>query len=202
MIIETRKLQRILPNCKNPEEYAFELSVQLPQHGIIQKEDAAMFLAQCGHESGEFNILQENLNYSQQGLRKVFAKYFPDNHTAWRYARQPEWIASRVYAGRMGNAGEQTKEGWKYRGRGILQVTGKNNYRACSLYLFGDTRLLDKPDLLLQPLYAILSAIWFWKVNNLSNYSKDISRATKIINGGFNGLEHRSAIYKQALNVL
>lgn len=202
MIIETNTLLKILPKCKNPNEWAFELSVQLSEHGITQREDVAMFLAQCGHESADFNVLQENLNYSQQGLRKTFPKYFPDDNIAWRYARQPSWIASRVYAGRMGNGSEQSKEGWKYRGRGIIQITGKNNYRACSLHLFGDTRLLDQPDILLQPIYAILSAIWFWKVNKLSQHSKDIRRATRIINGGFNGLAHREAIYKQALKVL
>jgi putative chitinase len=202
MIIETDKLKRILPKCKNPNDWAFELSVILPEKGFRTKEDWAMFLAQCGHESADFNVLVENLNYSQQGLRKVFPKYFPDDHTAWRYARQPEWIASRVYAGRMGNGSEQSKEGWKYRGRGIIQITGKNNYRACSLYLFGDTRLLDQPDILLQPTYAILSACWFWEVNKVSLHSKDIRKATRIINGGFNGLAHREAIYKQAMRVL
>lgn len=202
MIIETSTLLKILPQCKNPEEWAFELSVVLPSYGITTKEDIAMFLAQCGHESLDFNVLSENLNYSAEGLRKVFPKYFPDDHTAWRYARQPVWIASRVYAGRMGNASEKSQEGWFFRGRGLLQVTGKNNYRSCSMYLFGDNRLLDNPDLLTKPEYALLSACWFWKVNGLSKYSKDIQKATRIINGGRNGLAHREAIYKQALKVL
>lgn len=202
MIIETDTLKKILPQCKNPEEWAFELSIILPEKGFRTKQDFAMFLAQCGHESAELNVLSENLNYSKQGLRKVFSKYFPDDQTAKRYARQPKWIASRVYAGRMGNRNEQSMDGWKYRGRGILQITGANNYRACSLYLFGDTRLLDEPDLLLQPTYAILSACWYWGRNNLFKYSSDIRRATKIVNGGYNGIPHREAIYKKALLVL
>lgn len=202
MIIETKKLLEILPQCRNPEEWAFELSVVLPEQGIIQKEDVCMFIAQTGHESADFNVLSENLNYSQQGLRKTFGKYFPSDQIAWRYARQPQWIASRVYAGRMGNGSEASMDGWKFRGRGLLQVTGRNNYRACSLHLFGDERLLTNPDLLLQSTNAILSACWFWKANKLSLYSKNIRQATKIINGGYNGLAHREAIYKQALKVL
>lgn len=202
MIIETEKLKKILPQCRNPDQWAFELSVILPEKGIVEKTDVAMFIAQCGHESADFNVLVENLNYSQEGLRRVFPKYFPDDKIAWRYARQPEWIASRVYAGRMGNANEASKEGWKYRGRGLIQCTGKNNYRNCSLYIFGDDRLLVNPDILTDPPYAVLSACWFWKVNNLSMHSTNIKRATRIINGGQNGLAHREAIYKQALKVL
>lgn len=202
MVIETNQLQRILTQCRKPEEWAFELSVVLPEQGIIKPLDVCMFIAQTGHESADYNVLSENLNYSQQGLRKVFPKYFPDDHTAWRYARQPQWIASRVYAGRMGNGSEQSQDGWKYRGRGILQVTGKSNYLACSKSLFGDDRLLQNPDLLLDSTNAILSACWFWRVNGLSKFSEDIRKATKIINGGYKGLEHRQAIYKQAIKVL
>lgn len=202
MVIETLQLQRILPQCKNPEEWAFELSVVLPEQGISDRKDVAMFIAQTGHESADYNILSENLNYSVEGLLKVFPKYFPNSNLAQKYARQPSWIASRVYAGRMGNGSEQSQDGWKYRGRGILQVTGKSNYEACSKALYGDTRLLTNPDILLQSTDAILSACWYWRVNKLSRYSADIKQATKIINGGYNGLKHREAIYNQALKVL
>lgn len=202
MVIETKQLQAILPQCKNPNEWSFELSMILPAQGITDPKDVCMFLAQTGHESLDYTVLSENLNYRAEGLRKVFPKYFPDDQTAWRYARQPEWIASKVYAGRMGNGSEQSKEGWIYRGRGILQVTGKSNYLNCSKALFNDERLLTNPDLLLQSTNAVLSACWFWRKNNLSAYSSDVSRATKIINGGYNGLPHREAIYRKALEVL
>ena len=202
MLIEAHALKKILPQCRNPDQWAFELSVNLPQSGITEKEDIAMFIAQCGHESSDFNILVENLNYSQEGLRRIFPRYFPNDAIARQYARQPQRIANRVYANRMGNGSEESGEGWKYRGRGLIQCTGKNNYRNCSLYLFRDDRLLDNPDFLVDPAYAVMSACWYWKVNNLSRFSKDIVRATRIINGGTNGLAHREAIYKQALRVL
>lgn len=201
-MIETDQLKQILPSCKDPETWAFELSVVLPNYDISSKERIASFLSQVGHESADLNIIQENLNYSAQGLRKVFPKYFPDDRIAASYARQPVWIASRVYANRMGNGGEQSREGWKYRGRGVLQVTGKNNYARCSDYLFGDERLIDDPDLLLDPNNALLSACWFWDVNNLNDYANDVNRTTKIVNGGFNGLKHRQEIYNRAMEIL
>lgn len=201
-MIETAALERILPRCKDPETWAFELSVVLPNFDITGKERIASFLSQVGHESAHLNVLSENLNYSADGLRKVFGKYFPDDRTAARYARQPKWIASRVYANRMGNGGEQSLDGWKYRGRGILQVTGKNNYTRCSRFLFQDDRLLEDPDLLLQPNYAILSAGWFWTENKLNQYAHDVKRTTRIVNGGYHGLADRQAIYDRAMEYL
>jgi putative chitinase len=201
-MIETDKLKRILPGCRDPESWAFELSVVLPSYDITTKERIASFLAQVGHESGDLNIVQENLNYSADGLRRVFSKYFPDDRTAARYARQPKWIASRVYANRMGNGGEQSQEGWKYRGRGLIQVTGKNNYTRCSDYLFGDDRLLEDPDLLLTQNNALLSACWFWDANKLNRFANDVLRTTRLVNGGTNGLKHRTEIYERAMNVL
>jgi len=201
-MIETDKLKAILPNIREPAPWSYELSMVLPSYDIDTKERIASFLAQCGHESAHLNVLVENLNYSQDGLRKVFPKYFPDDKTAFRYARQPEWIASRVYANRMGNGGEASKEGWKYRGRGIIQVTGKNNYRACSDFLFGDDRLLETPELLSEKQYAIMSACWFWHSNKLNDFAGDVRRTTRIVNGGFKGLDDRTNIYNRAMRIL
>lgn len=196
-------LSAILPDCKDPETWAFELEAAAPVFFINTPARLAAFIAQTAHESASFNILSENLNYSQQGLRKVFPKYFPDDKTAARYARQPKWIASRVYAGRMGNGSEQSQEGWKYRGRGLIQVTGKNNYRLCSQYLFNDDRLLDDPDMLLTPEFAMASAGWFWESNHLNEVADrgDFVRLTKLINGGTNGLAHRQELFAAATSV-
>jgi putative chitinase len=201
-MIETDKLKRILPRCKDPDTWSFELSMVLPSYDIMGKERIASFLAQTGHESAHFNVLVENLNYSADGLRKTFSKYFPDDRTAARYARQPVWIASRVYANRMANGNEQSQDGWKYRGRGILQLTGKSNYMRCSRALFGDDRLVDDPDLLLKPEYALMSACWFWRENKLNQWAHDVHRTTRIVNGGTHGLADRISIYERAMNVL
>lgn len=201
-MITPESLQQILPNCKDVDGWSFELESVLPNFGIERKEEIASFLSQVGHESGHLNILEENLNYSIQGLTKTFKKYFPDEAIAKRYARQPKAIASRVYAGRMGNGSEQSQEGWKFRGRGILQVTGKNNYRRCSMFLFEDERLLDDPDILLTQEYALASACWFWEENDLNQYAGDVKRVTRLVNGGYHGLADREEIYKRAMTYL
>ena len=203
-MIETSTLEKILPNCRDPETWSFELSATLPSYDIATKKRIAGFISQCAHESMEFNVLQENLNYSAQGLRKVFPKYFPDDHIAWRYARQPKWIASRVYGGRMGNGGEKTMDGWKYRGRGVIQLTGKNNYLAFSLATFGDDRVLSDPDMVLNPTYALLSALWYWDRNKLNRFcdKEDLVGLTRAINGGRIGLQHRIELYERAMKFL
>lgn len=203
-MITTETLRQILPDCRDPDAWAFELEAQTPVFSISTPQRLAAFIAQTAHESSSFNVLQENLNYSKDGLRKVFPKYFPDDNTALRYARQPKLIASRVYGGRMGNGGEQTQEGWKFRGRGLIQVTGKNNYRACSRYLFNDDRLLDDPDLLLTPEFAMASAGWYWEVNNLNRVadSGDFALLTRRINGGTHGLNRRIELFERASRVL
>ena len=203
-MITTETIRQILPDCRDPVTWAFELEAQRPLFSVNTPQRLAAFIAQTAHESSSFNVLQENLNYSKDGLRKTFPKYFPDDNTAFRYARQPKWIASRVYGGRMGNGSEQSQEGWKFRGRGLIQVTGKNNYRACSRYLFNDDRLLDDPDLLLTPEFAMASAGWYWEVNNLNKVadSGDFERLTKLINGGTNGLKHRQALYAAAIRAI
>ena len=160
---------------------------------------AAHFFAQTAHESGNFKTFSENLNYSAKGLRSTFGKYFKTNMQAQMYARQPQRIANRVYANRMGNGDEASGEGWLFRGRGSLQLTGKFNYTKCSEGLGVD--LVSNPDLLLEPIYAARSAGWFWKSNNLAAFADagDIKGMTKKINGGFIGLEQRQALYDACL---
>lgn len=201
MLTEDALLQ-IIPNCRKPELWVEHLNEELPNYSILSSEEIASFMSQTGHESGHFNILSENLNYSKEGLRRVFPKYFPTEELALMYARKPQMIANRVYANRMGNGTESSGDGWKFRGRGLIQCTGTRNYAACSQFLFGDDRLLEDPDLLLEPKYAILSACWFWTANKLNDYADDVEKTTKIVNGGHHGLADREAIYERAIDAL
>lgn len=159
----------------------------------------AAFLAQCAHESGGFTRLVENLNYSAEALTRVWPKRFPSMEIAMRYHRQQEKIANSVYASRMGNGPESSGEGWKYRGRGLKQLTGKTNYTACGQGLGVD--LVVNPDLLTNPEFASLSAGWFWKTNNCSPLAdaREFELLTKRINGGLIGLADRKARYAKAL---
>ena len=163
-------------------------------------ERAAHFFAQTAHETGEFKLFSENLNYSAQGLQNIFGKYFPGNLEE-SYARNPEKIASRVYADRMGNGNEASKEGWVFRGRGALQLTGKANYKAFSDYL-KKPEIMETPDLVASD-FAFESAMFFFDRNKLWDIcDKGVNDAsilslTKKINGGTNGLDHRSALTKK-----
>jgi putative chitinase len=162
----------------------------------------AAFLAQVAHESGNFRAVHENLNYKAEGLQKIFHKYFPDAETANEYARQPEKIANRVYANRMGNGDEASGDGWRYCGRGLIQLTGKSNYTACGEDL--DVDLHENPEYLETPEGAARSAAWFWDSRDLNDLAdeKNIKEITKKINGGYIGLEEREKNYEHALSVL
>jgi len=160
----------------------------------------AAFIGQCAHESGNFKTLQENLNYSAEGLMKTWPSRFPTKEIADQYARQPAKIAGKVYNGRLGNASEE--EAAKYLGRGLIQLTGKENYGNCGSGIGVD--LLSNPDLLTTPEYAALSAGWFWNKKGLNDLadSGDIETMTKRINGGLIGLEDRKAKIAKAEQVL
>jgi putative chitinase len=161
--------------------------------------ELAHFLAQCGHESGNFKAVSENLNYSADGLKKIFPKYFPGNLNE-SYARKPEAIASRVYASRMGNGNEATKEGFKFRGRGYIQLTGKENYAAFDKFVEDD--ILANPDLVATK-YPLLSAAWFFsknKLNEIASKGADdatVTAVTKRVNGGTIGLADRIKHFKE-----
>lgn len=156
---------------------------------------AVHFFAQTAHETGNFSTFSENLNYSADGLIKIFPKYFPANALALGYARKPEQIANRVYANRMGNGDEKSGDGYKYRGRGAVQLTGKDNYKAFSDYI-KKPEIMDTPSLVAED-YSFDSAIYFFDKNKLwdiadKGFSDDtIKLLSKRINGGYNGLEDR-----------
>lgn len=161
----------------------------LHREGIIGSLVFAHFFAQLAHESG-LKPISENLNYSESGLLKIFKKYFTPAE-AKEFARKPEKIANRVYANRMGNGDEASGDGFKFRGRGFIQLTGKNNYKALSTATGID--YVSNPDLLLTETDALIAAIWFWNSKGLTKYAlaDDILTITKRINGGTNGLEDR-----------
>jgi putative chitinase len=184
------------PNWINPLNETFE------RFDINTPERQAAFIGQCGHESGGFKILQENLNYSAEGLQKTWPKRFPTLEDAQPYARQPEKIANKVYAGRNGNGDEASGEGWRYRGRGCIQLTGKANYNAAGDALGVD--FLADPDVVATPQYAALTAGWFWFIHDLNSLAdaRDDLAITKKINGGTNGLDDRIARTQKALDVL
>lgn len=172
----------------------------------MSPERAAHFFAQTNHESGGFAKFSENLNYGAKGLRGVFGKYFPTDALAAQYERKPEKIANRVYANRMGNGDETSGDGWKYRGRGALQLTGKDNYRAFSQYL-KKPEILTNPDLVATQ-YTFESALWFFEKNKLwaicdqGVTDATILQLTKRINGGTHGLDDRSRKTKKYYGIL
>jgi putative chitinase len=174
----------------------------LPEYEINTPQRVAAFIAQCAHESGGFRALKENLNYKAASLRKVFPKYFPDDAIAARYANKQEMIANRVYANRMGNGPEESGDGFRYCGRGLIQLTGKNNYT-----LFAASVGIEDMEECVEYLGtfegAIQSACWFWESNNLNQWADkgDILTLTKRINGGTIGLEDRIKHYNHALHV-
>ncbi len=197
------KVTHLLHKNKEPEYWFNAMNQYLPQFGITTAARVAGFIAQGQHESADFTILQENLNYSAKGLRGVFPKYFPDDAIANQYAKKPEMIANRVYGGRMGNGPEASGDGFKFRGRGVLQLTGRANYTQCSHDLFGDDTLANDPDLVRTPEYAIITACWFWYKNKLNEICDkgDIVLLSKRINGGTIGLEDRIKHWNDALDV-
>lgn len=166
----------------------------LEQFEINTRLRVAHFLAQAMHESGEFSLNKENLNYSANGLLKIFPRYFTPEQ-AEQYARRPVDIASRVYGNRMGNGPEETREGWRYRGRGIFQLTGKNNYAQYGDLLGID--LVEDPDLACDPVISLQVACEYWRQRNINvdADNDDIYAITRKINGGTNGINHRIDLY-------
>jgi len=176
------------------------LTAAFTRFEINTPERQAAFIGQCAHESANFKTLQENLNYSAKGLNATWPSRFPSEAEAQPYHRQPEKIANKVYSGRMGNLNEG--DGWKYRGRGLIQLTGKDNYRLASDALGVD--FIADPDLVLTKEYAALTAAWYWNKRGLNKEAdaKDFTGMTKKINGGVIGLADRVAHINTALGVL
>ena len=160
----------------------------------------AFFVGQCAHESGNFKVLEENLNYRPETLMKVWPSRFPDMATAIKYAHNPQMLANKVYAGRLGNS--QENDGWNFHGRGLIQLTGRENYERCGKAI--GANFISQPSLLVEPHYAALSAGWFWNKTGLNALAdvKDYDTMTKRINGGLIGLDDRKAKIAKAISVL
>ena len=205
MDLTLEQLKQLLPKNPYVQNWHNALVQLFPDYEIDTPKRMAAFIAQCSHESAGFMILTENLNYKAATLRKIFPKYFPDDATAQRYASMPnkqEAIANKVYANRMGNGDEASGDGFRYRGRGLIQLTGKQNYSwfAASLEITPEeaTEYLGTFE------GAAQSACWFWETNKLNQWADkgDIVTLTKRINGGTIGLDDRIKHYEHALHVL
>jgi putative chitinase len=202
-----QKLGQILTRNKNVHEWYEAMVVQLPQFEVTSAKRVAAFVAQCAHESADFTVLSENLNYSADALNKLFGKYFASaGRDAAPYHRKPEMIANIIYANRMGNGDTASGEGYKFRGRGPIQLTGKSNYQKFASDFFEDPEtVIDDPDLVTDDVpTSLYSALWFWNKNNLNKFAdtSDIKGMTKVINGGYLGLDERIAHYNKAIDIL
>ena len=198
------QLKEMIPRNPYVPQWYEAISSILPEYEINTPQRVAAFLAQCAHESGGFTFLKENLNYRAASLRKIFPKYFPTDQLAEQYAslaNKAEAIANRIYANRMGNGPEESGDGFRYCGRGLIQLTGKSNY-----INFADSieTPVEETSAYLETFEgAVQSACWFWETNNLNQYAdnNDILTMTKRINGGTIGLEDRMKHYAHALHV-
>jgi putative chitinase len=188
-----------------PQEVLDQLPETISKFTINTPLRLAHFLAQCGHESGNWKFKVENLNYSAPALQSVFRKYFPDEATAAQYARKPEMIANKVYASRMLNGDEGSGDGWKFRGRGYIQLTGRQNYSLFNAHVPED--IISTPDLVADK-YPLLSAAWFWDSNKLNSLADkgatdtDVTAITRRVNGGTHGLDDRLSKFKQYYGLL
>ena len=181
-------------------KWAEPLRAVFDKYGMNTPIRQASFIGQCQHESNNFKTLEENLHYSSAGLMRVWPSRFPSADVANQYANNPEKIANKVYAGRMGNTEEG--DGWAYHGRGLIQLTGRDNYKNCGDAL--GLALITNPELLAMPKGACLSAGWFWNKHGLNELAdaKDFETMTKRINGGTLGLDDRITKIKNALKIL
>lgn len=199
-MISVNQLSAIMPLAGvRARAFIDPINAAMSEFSIDTPAREAAFLAQSAHESAQLRDLVENLNYSADRLIEIFRRRFT-LADASEYARKPERIANRVYAQRLGNGDETSGDGWRFRGRGIFQITGRANYSACSKSLFGDDRLVESPELLEQPEGACRSAAWFWQSRELNQWadSGDIKTLTLRINGGLNGWQERADYFARA----
>lgn len=195
-MITVSQFKQLFSSAQSPEAWLAALNEYMPRYGISA---TAQFLAQCGHESCGFTDVSENLNYSATALIATWPKRFPQE-IANQYARKPEAIANRAYANRMGNGPEESGDGWKYRGRGVIQITGRDNYTEfCKV---AGIPLEQAPGYLLTIDGAVHSACWWWKAHGCNELVSDMTKLTKRINGGVNGLTDRLVRYELAGRVL
>jgi putative chitinase len=189
---------------KNPyiDHWYSALAQLLPDYELNTPLRVAHFVAQCAHESGNFVFIRENLNYKAASLQKTFAKYFPTAELAAQYANRPEQIANRIYASRMGNGPETSGDGYRFCGRGLIQLTGRDNYTFFAGSL--DISVEDASQYLETFEGAAQSACWFWEQNNLNRFAdaNDVKGLTRAINGGYIGIEDRQSHTEHALHVL
>ena len=202
MKLTASQLKQMVTGITHADHWIEAFDQLLPDYEINTPKRVAAFIAQCAHESGNFRFLKENLNYKAESLMKTFPKYFSDRDTANAYAKQPIKIANRVYANRMGNGDEASGDGYRYCGRGLIQLTGKTNYDwfAASLEISST----EASEYLETFEGAAQSACWFWESNNLNVEADagDIKKMTKKINGGYIGLDDRIKHYEHALHIL
>ena len=203
-MISINEFKQLYPRCKNPEAWVEAMEMLLPKYNITTPERIAAFISQCGHESAGWKTFEENLNYSAEALNRIFPKYFINaGRDAYEYHRQPEKIANIIYANRMGNGDTESGEGYKYRGRGPIQLTGKNNYK----YFDNDTNLntVNNPNTITRyEKIGLLTALWYWQKNDLNSLAdnSDVKGITKRINGGYIGLQSRIEEYKRIFELL
>ena len=197
-----QQLKEMIPKNPYVDQWFEAIYEILPEYEITTPQRVAAFLAQCAHESGGFVFLKENLNYKAASLRRVFPKYFPDDAIAAQYAGKGEMIANRVYANRMGNGDEASGDGFRYCGRGLIQLTGKDNYTFFAGSL--DISVEEASEYLATFEGAAQSACWFWEQNKLNRFAdaNDVKGLTRAINGGYIGLEDRIKHTEHALHVL
>lgn len=199
------QLQQLIPKNPYVKQWHNALAQLLPEYEINTPQRIAAFIAQCAHESGNFTALRENLNYRWQTLRKIFPKYFPTDELAQQYASMPnkqQAIANLVYANRMGNGAPESGDGYRYAGKGLIQLTGKDNYTWFAVSL--GISVEEAAEYLETFEGAAQSACWFWETNKLNQWADrgDILTLTKRINGGTIGLDDRIKHYEHALHVL
>ena len=190
MLISKERFNKVFPNAVSGMYDAIDKQIAVA--GCITKPQQAMFLAQYGHETQGYTRLSENLNYSANGLVNVFRKYFPTLSLAQQYERKPQAIANKVYANRMGNGSEASGDGWKYRGRGLPHVTGKDNYGKFQAWL---GKSIEPEELSTDLSLAVKAGVWYWVANGLASLGS-VEKVTVRINGGTNGLEERCKLYR------
>jgi putative chitinase len=205
-MITAEQFKHLFPRAQDHQGWADAMNNVFPTYNINTPARVAAFLAQCGHESGGWTVFEENLYYSAQGLTKIFPKYFPTIESAAVFAKKPEMIANKIYANRMGNGAPESGDGYRFRGRGPIQLTGRSNYTAFAKEMFEDWQnVVDNPDWVTADRdFALMSAIWFWNKNGLNKEADagDIKTMTRKINGGYIGLEDRIKHYNEAIHLL